>query len=240
MDEKAIILAAGKGSRLKPLTDYLPKCMLTIEGKTIIERIINPILNAGIREIVVVTGHQHEKLSEFLNKMYSNIKVIYNEKYDSTDNIYSLWTARNELLKGFVLFDSDTLFEESVLKKIMDFNGNAILVDSSTPMTPDSMRVDYREDKILKLSKGLDSKMAGSINISKICKENTKSFIDFLDKMIRGGHEKKYYEDVFSKLIEAAYEIHALDIKNLFWREIDTKKDLDEIREYFRKRNLSY
>ena len=92
---KAVILAAGIGSRLRPLTDNVPKCMVEVNGIKIIEKQIKSLLNNGIKEIAVVTGYQHEILNKYLNENFPFIEIIDNKEYLKTNNMYSMFLTKN-------------------------------------------------------------------------------------------------------------------------------------------------
>ena len=107
---KAVILAAGIASRLRPLTDNTPKCLLKVGDKNILELTMDNILANNITEIIIVTGYLQQQIKDFIAKKYSQINVtyIYNNVYDSTNNIYSLWMAKDYLLGDeMLLMDSD-------------------------------------------------------------------------------------------------------------------------------------
>ena len=110
---KAIILAAGIASRLRPLTDNTPKCLLKIGERCLLQRTFDALIENGIKEFVIVTGYLKEQIEEFLQKNYAgaNITFIHNDVYDSTNNIYSLWLTR-PVADGedVLLLDSDILF----------------------------------------------------------------------------------------------------------------------------------
>ena len=107
---KAIILAAGMASRLRPLTDHKPKCLLEIGKQCLLGRAIEGLIFNGIREVVIVTGYLQEQIIEFVQGHYPDLKVeyIYNEKYASTNNIYSLWLTKDKIRgERILLLDSE-------------------------------------------------------------------------------------------------------------------------------------
>ncbi len=131
---KAIILAAGYGNRMKPLTTNLPKTLLRINNVTIIEQIINSLLYNGVSDILIVTGHCGEMLQNFLKKTYPDIAFtfVYNSRFRETNNIYSLSLAMNavELDNSILIIESDLFFEPSVMSKIIHSKyANVALVD---------------------------------------------------------------------------------------------------------------
>ena len=132
---KAIILAAGIASRLRPLTNDRPKCLLNIGTRSLLERTIDALLINNIREVVIVTGYLHEMLVSLVQSRYPslNVKFIHNKLYTTTNNIYSLWLALPEVLheKEIILLDSDILFDPLIIKILQDASyDNCLALDS--------------------------------------------------------------------------------------------------------------
>ena len=119
---KAVILAAGIAFRLRPLTDNTPKCLLKVAGKTILELTVDNIIANNIDDIIIVTGYLQEQIKNFVSTKYPHLNVtyIYNELYSSTNNIYSLWLAKNHLLNDeMLLMDSDIIFDKDIIAKLL-------------------------------------------------------------------------------------------------------------------------
>ena len=126
---KAIILAAGTASRLRPLTLHTPKCLLKVGERTLLQRSMDAIIRAGVREFVIVTGYLHEKIENFVQETYGNsisVCFIHNKDYETTNNIYSLWLARPEAEgEEVLLLDSDLLYDGQIVeRKYMDLRFN--------------------------------------------------------------------------------------------------------------------
>ena len=111
---KAVILAAGTASRLRPLTEHTPKCLLKIGERSLLQRSIDAIIAAGVRNFVIVTGYLHEQIEQFISEQYGDsisVEFIHNDVYDSTNNIYSLWLACPAVDgQQFLLLDSDLVY----------------------------------------------------------------------------------------------------------------------------------
>ena len=121
---KAVILAAGVASRLRPLTNNTPKCLLKVGSKNILELTIENLVANKIFDIVIVTGYLENQIRDFVNIRFPelNITFCYNEFYESTNNIYSLWLARNALhADDMLLMDSDIVFDKRIIAKLMQF-----------------------------------------------------------------------------------------------------------------------
>ena len=123
---QAIILAAGMGKRLGELTQNNTKCMVKVNGVTLIERLLNQLDNVKsyhLNKIVIVTGYEGKKLREYIATCKVNTPIVYVENpiYATTNNIYSLWLAKEYLLQDdTLLFESDLIFEDAVVEKLLE------------------------------------------------------------------------------------------------------------------------
>jgi len=119
---KAVILAAGIASRLRPLTDNTPKCLLMAGNKSILERTVDNLLANKINDIIIVTGYLEQMIKEFVSDKYPslNITYLFNELYSSTNNIYSLWLTRDNILGNeMLLLDSDIVFDKEIIATLL-------------------------------------------------------------------------------------------------------------------------
>ena len=120
---QAIILAAGMGKRLGELTQNNTKCMVKVNGVTLIDRLMTQLSELSLKKIIIVIGYQGEKLRSYLGENYLNTKIeyIYNPIYDKTNNIYSLALAKESLQEDdSLLIESDLIFDDSLFRKIID------------------------------------------------------------------------------------------------------------------------
>ena len=119
----AIILSAGQGKRLLPLTESRPKCMLPVAGKTILEWQVQTLLAANIDKLFIITGFNTELVEEHINKQFSNdlarINIVFNPFYRVSDNLASCWMARHVMDEDFILLNGDTLFEPALLDTVL-------------------------------------------------------------------------------------------------------------------------
>ncbi|MDR1561008.1 MAG: phosphocholine cytidylyltransferase family protein, partial [Holosporaceae bacterium] len=116
---KAVILAAGQGTRLRPLTNDRPKCMVEFHGKPIIDYVVETMRYLKIQNINVVTGYQHHVLEKHLLK-YENISLYHNENYSSTNMLYSLWRAKPEFNDDVIISYSDIIYSKDILQKLIN------------------------------------------------------------------------------------------------------------------------
>ncbi|MCK5087506.1 MAG: phosphocholine cytidylyltransferase family protein, partial [Melioribacteraceae bacterium] len=162
---KAIILAAGVASRLRPLTNNTPKCLLNIGGKAILERTIDNLIANDIKEIIIVTGYLEDQIRSFLTETYPDIKFnfIYNNIYDSTNNIYSLWMTKESVLDDeIILLDSDIVFDSKIIGMLSNSNyENCLAVRSDHQLGDEEIKLTLNEDKSIKeISKVVEPKNA--------------------------------------------------------------------------------
>lgn len=232
---KAVILAAGVASRLKPLTDNTPKCLLKVGDKSILERTIDNLIKNKISDVVVVTGFLKTMIEEFLTQNYPNLNFtfIYNEKYDSTNNIYSLWLAKSEIL-GYemLLMDSDIVFDSRIIGQLLSSNYDDCLVLRSTEeLSEEEIKCLLNKDGSIKeISKTINPKEAvgESIGIEKFSKELVLRLFTILDRKILDEKEVNiFYEAAFQNAIDSGAKIFPVDVEEYKCMEIDTAEDFD-------------
>ncbi len=117
---KALILAAGMGTRLRPLTDKIPKCLVQVNGVPIIAKQIENLVDNGIKDIYIVSGYKSDMLDGVLKEEYPFVNMIVNTNYDRTNNMYSAYLARDVLYGNeFILMNGDVFFDESVISELL-------------------------------------------------------------------------------------------------------------------------
>ncbi len=230
---KAIILAAGVGSRIRPLTDNCPKSLLKVGGNTILEMMISHIQDCGINEIIFVFGYLQEQMIEFVKTKFPDLKAYFvtNERYAETNTGFSLMLAKDLVGdSAFVKFDADVVFDKDILKKLIECEyANCLCIDKNINLDAEEIKV-IVEDKnqIIKASKTVNPKDAigESIGIEKISSETAKLLFAELELMMEDEqNHQEYYESAYERLIVKNVPFYALDISGLRWTEIDTKED---------------
>ncbi len=232
---KAIILAAGIASRLRPLTDNTPKCLLKVGEKSILERTIDNIAKNGIKDIVVVTGYLKEMIEDFLVANYPelNFTFFFNDKYDSTNNVYSLWIAKDVLLgHDMLLMDSDIVFDSRILGQLLNSeHENCLSVNSSIELDEEEVKITLNNDGSIKeINKEIDPQIAvgESIGIQKFGKKLVWRLFTILDRRILDKNDVNiFYEAIFEEAINNGAKIYPVDVENYKCMEIDTAEDFD-------------
>ena len=232
---KAIILAAGMASRLRPLTLTTPKSLLKVGERSLLQRSMDALIANGVKEFCIVTGYLHEMIEDFVKKQYADsIKVtfIYNKVYETTNNIYSLWLAR-PFAEGqeVLLLDSDLLYDPLIVTRVLASDAPNVLTLIRHELGEEEMKVVTDErGSIKEISKTCNPANAAgeSLGIEKMGVEYTKALYKELEPMMNEEHlENVFYERAFERLIPQGHTYQVLDVTELFSCELDTIEDFE-------------
>lgn len=236
---KAVILAAGVGSRIRPLTDNKPKSLLPVGNKSILERMLDNIEDAGIKDVVVISGYLEEQIKNFVKKFSNlNFTFVRNDIYAETNTGYSLLLAR-KFVEGddFVKFDADVVFESKILKKLIECPVSALCIDRNINLDAEEVKVRVDENgKIVEVGKSMDPKLAlgESIGIEKINSNAGGVLFSELESLMKDrANYSRYYDDSYPTIVKAGLPMEAVDITGLKWVEIDTHEDYELALEMF-------
>lgn len=230
----AVILAAGMASRLRPLTDDRPKCLLRVGGKSLLQRTVDSLVEAGVTRLVVVTGYRGGMIRLFLTGNYPglDIQFIENEDYTTTNNIYSLWLAKPLVAgKEFLLLDSDILFDGRIIARVLREEGTVLALNSHKLGEEEIKVITDGNGKVTEISKTCSiSEAAGeSIGIEKITAGYSAALFAELDRMITGERLTGiFYERAFERLIPQGHQFGVVDTSDLFSAELDTVEDFNQ------------
>ena len=236
---QAIILAAGMGKRLGEYTQGNTKCMVKVNGTTMIDRVMNQLSHQPLNRVIIVIGYKGQELKEYLGAEYNGMPIEYIENpiYYKTNNIFSLSLAKHRLQEDdTILLESDLIFEDSMLSMVIqDENPNVALVAKyETWMDGTMVRIDEDNNIVNFVPKAAFryadvDKYYKTVNIYKFSKEFSKTkYVPFLDAYSKAVGNNEYYENVL-RIISFlnSKELKALPITNEKWYEIDDKQDLD-------------
>ena len=249
---QAIILAAGNGKRLFPLTNNIPKVMIDVCGETVIKRALNNLAELNkIYEVIIVIGYKYEKIKEHIGRSYKGMKITYvlNKDYASTNNIYSLWLAKNYVKNDVILLEGDIIFEKELLMPLIDSNlSNLVLVAKyNKNITGTVITMNENTKKITSFIGSKNQKQKKDYFNDKYKTVNIYLFKkDFLDKYFLPGldnhisvHGKDdYYEVVLGTLTTLGVELYSHSVKNINWYEIDDINDLEKASIMFSKNTV--
>ncbi|MBQ0073573.1 MAG: phosphocholine cytidylyltransferase family protein [Prevotella sp.] len=236
---KAIILAAGMASRLRPLTENTPKSLLKVGERSLLQRSMDALIQNGIRDFVIVTGYLHEMIENFVAETYGDtitVTFIYNDVYDSTNNIYSLWLARPEAEgEEILLLDSDLLYDPQIVAKVLEQKADNVLTLIRHELGEEEMKVVTDANGVIKeISKTCNPADAAgeSLGIEKMGKAYTAALYKELDGMMNAEHlENKFYELAFERLIKQGHSYEVIDMTDFFSCELDTVEDFENAKQ---------
>lgn len=236
---QAIILAAGMGKRLKELTDGNTKCMVKVNGVSMIERMLSQLDRLNLERIVLVVGYRGQQLIDYIQTLTVKTRIEYvnNEIYDKTNNIYSLYMAKEYLLEDdTLLLESDLIFEDALLEKIVEDPYPSLALVAKYESWMDGTVVTLGEDRSIKQFLGKKEfvfedipKYYKTVNIYKFSQSFSEThYVPFLEAYCKALGHNEYYEQVLKviTLLERP-EIKALPLENEIWYEIDDIQDLD-------------
>ena len=236
---KAVILAAGVGSRLQPLTDRTPKGLVPVAGKPMMGYAVEAFGAAGFTEVVVVTGHLADQVQAFCDASPVSCTVVYNPRYDTANNYYSLLVAEEALGgEAFVKVDSDLVFLPTVLDRVLAAEGDlCIATDRSVELGDEQMKIQLDDaGRVTGVSKLLDPAtcVGESIGMERISAALQGVIFDELRQMDAEGFTDAYYEDAYHRLAgRGQTDIRPVDVAGLPRSEIDDAKDLAQAQQLF-------
>lgn len=232
-----VILAAGRGKRLKELSANKPKPLVEVNGKSILSNLVESMIESGIQRIVLVVGYKADMIVEHLRQFTTTVEIIYiiNEIWETTNNIYSLWLANEYLENGFLLFEADVVFDREIILTILQQpDDNVMLIDiytdkmNGTVVTCDTKN--YVTNVYLKQNQTENfdySDKFKTVNFYKIGKKFYRDYFkEKLEKYISNNDVSYYYEAIIKDAIEEEYTFYGLQTQPYIWWEIDTKEDL--------------
>ena len=234
----ALLLAAGTGSRLYPLTDDLPKCLTEVNEIAILERLIRNLRAWEFDRLVVVVGHLDSCIRDFLDSSASGLTIEYvqSAKYRSTNNIYSLWEARHAIQEQFLLLECDLIFDDLLLGDMLEpdrmavsrilpwMNGTTVSLDHSGQVTGFHMNGNHAPDELTHKT----------VNMYSFSRPTWQRVTRQLERRISAGRVNGYYEAVFGEMVaDGNLSFEAVFFDNQRWYEIDTLEDLREAEQLF-------
>lgn len=234
-----VVLAAGMASRLRPLTNDRPKCLLTVGSRTLLQRTFDALIAAGIKEFVVVTGYRGEMIRLFLNEQYADMKLtfhfLHNADYQNNNNIFSLWMTR-DIVRGkeFILLDSDILFDPKIITRMVQEPGTALALNRHELGDEEIKVIVDGQSRVVEISKvcSIADAVGESVGIEKMDAVYSEALFAELDKMI--VEEKMvnvFYEKAFERLIPQQHCFHIVDTTDFFSIELDTVEDFNSAKQ---------
>lgn len=224
---QAIIMAAGKGSRLGSLTENMPKSFLEIKGIKMIEYNISMLHAFGIKDIIIVTGYQSEMFEELAEKI-DGIRCVFNPFYEMVNVLGSFYMAKDFLHDDFVYLHADTLCAPEIFEAMIREEGDMILPVDYGPCDEEAMKVKVKDGKVIEINKTMECETSEGefIGIAKI----NKSVIGELNKaaieLMKEKAFASYFEGAVQRVIdERSFLVKPLPTRGYFWNEVDFVQD---------------
>lgn len=232
---KALILAAGIGSRLAPITDNCPKSMVPVNGKPILEKQIENLINNDVMDITIVTGYKSEVIEKYINTKYPFIKIIKSVDYLNTNNMYSAYLAR-DILNGseFLMMNADVYYDGSVLTELLNSKYENSIVTDIGIYNEESMKVTEKNGIIKSISKTISKEdaLGSSIDVYKFSAKAGEMFFNKCNEYIEINNQLKLWSEVALNDILESVSFTACPLKGR-WFEIDDHDDLAKAEELF-------
>jgi choline kinase len=229
---KAVILAAGCATRLRPLSDDTPKTLLPVGGVPILRRTITSLLRCGFDQFVVGTGYLEHMVRDAVGSWFPDLDVAFvsNPDFRSTNNAYSLLLTREHVEPdGFILLDGDVVFDVAVVEELVERGPDCLAVRSVGEIGLEEVKVTAdAEDRVLAIGKHVPvrSAMGESVGIELFSAASTRRLFAALEARVRGqGLVNEYYEAAFQQIIDEGSTLYGVDIGTMYATEIDTVED---------------
>ena len=247
---KAIILSAGQGSRLMPLTESIPKCCLMLDGKPLLCHQIESLAANGLDEIVVVTGFNHQSVEDVVGKIDIqgvSVRTLYNPFYAVSDNLGTTWIARKEMRDPFLLVNGDTLFEESTLAQLLSnerIYPITLAVDRKGHYDDDDMKISADGEQLNRVGKKLNPDIVNgeSIGMMIFNRSGAEAFVKKIERLMSSpGGLAQWYLSAIDELAVAGM-VGISSIQGNDWCEVDDMIDFahaDKTVKTWRRRSQS-
>lgn len=236
--KKAIILSAGQGKRLSPLTDTRPKCLVELSGRTVLHWQLRHLREAGIIEAVVVTGFAADTVEAEIASLDlpgMTVRTLFNPFYGLTDNLATCWLARGEMTGDFLLLNGDTLFEPAIAERLIAAPSAPITVTidrKAGGYDADDMKVLTDGDALRAIGKTIKAYDAESIGFLRFNAEGAVLFTRVIEQIMRTPEGlKRWYLSVINQIAQSHDVVRVQSIEGLQWAEMDFPEDLPRNRE---------
>lgn len=223
---QAVILAAGRGSRLADAINNGPKCLAEVGGRPLIDHQLALLAEAGVQRVLIVTGYRAEEVRAAVGKRAA---FIHNDTWETTNSLYSLGLCRDWVTGALVVMNCDVLPHADALRRVLAHEGNAFAYDSSSGTDEEHTKVELEDDgSLLAMSKELPGYRSQGENVGLLYFDKRAARLLFreVEALLRSGHEHMWVTAVV-QVVANYIRLRAVDIADLPWVEIDFPQDLD-------------
>lgn len=227
----AILLCAGLGSRLLPLTADRPKCLIEVGGRTILEHQVEALGAAGVGGVTIVGGYRFDRLEAFVAERWAEAEqpeLVLNPFYAISSSIGSVWAARHRLAAPFCLLNGDTIYDPALvadgLARVRP--GLNLLVESIAAPEPDDMLVRLDDDRVIAVSKALPPSLGRHRSLGFVVGDGREGYAAALDKVIREVDGAQSFHHAIVDRLAHESAVHAVAFEGGLWTEIDRPADI--------------
>ncbi len=231
---KAVIMAAGRGTRISRHIQGKPKCCVEFDGEPIIRRMLRMLKSRGIHDIAVITGYQSGEVIKAIQPY--QVAMFLNPFYDVTNSIASLWFAREFFAQpdDTIIINGDLFIEEALLDVLLQEKRSPVFLADTSRIEEADYRFNWKDDVLRLYGKELTNEETTGeyVGIGMFDKSFFIKFITKLDEMINTQQSGKWWEDIFYAFVGTGTRIYIKDIKGIFWAELDYVEDYNRVVEY--------
>ncbi|GLK67068.1 nucleotidyltransferase [Hansschlegelia plantiphila] len=229
-------MSAGQGRRLLPLTAETPKCLIPFAGRTLVEWQVRSLAQAGVTDIIVVTGFEAGKVEAVLEGIDItgvNVHATHNPFFELADNLASCWIARHEMKAPFLILNGDTLIEPEIARRVLADPAVApitVTIDRKGEYDTDDMKVRTQGDRLLAIGKTLPNDLVTgeSIGFLRFTDEGGRAFVSEIERLMRSEEGlKRWYLSAIDGIARYQSIVGVRSIEGLEWSELDFPADLD-------------
>ena len=236
---RVVILAAGQGKRLLPLTTEVPKALLDIGGKTLIERQVEAFAACGIKDFTVIVGYAAQRMEEALAKIAARLAVsiatVFNPFYAVADNLASCWMARDAMTGDFIQVNGDNVFRSDLVEKLLAAPSAplSVAINLKQAYDSDDMKVILDQGRLTEIGKTLpvDTVDAEAIGFYVFRENGGAAYVNILEKAMRDPQAlKQWFPSAIGSLAKKI-DVRTIPIDGLKWCEVDFPVDLQQARQ---------
>ena len=225
---KAIILDAGEGKRLRPLTETTPKCLLKLNEITILEHQLTNLAECGIKKAILVVGYRANQIFKKLKEKNFglDLKLIRNPIYNRTNTVYSLWLAKKEIKEDLIYLNGDVVFHKNVLMRLLNSQFDTCLAVEKKKVNEEEVKVELVSNVIKTIGKKIQlAKAHGEfVGIAKFSQEFNTLFTDKVNEVVGERKVNAFFEVALNRALKY-YNVYAVDVSDLLCIEIDSHED---------------
>lgn len=230
---KTVILASGHGSRFGYTTERLPKCLIAINGQTILERILTSLMNKNMDEVIITTGHLDHMIKDYIRNHNTfkqlSVTYVYNPRFLETNYIYSLWLAKKEIYNhDILLLHGDLVFDELLLNRLLSKKQSAVVVNKSAPVPQKDFKARIKNRKVIEIGVNVFGDNAFlCMPMYLLAKKDFNRWMNKIDQYVNANNLTCYAEDAFND-VSSQLNLYPLYFDHELCMEIDNEEDLSK------------